>query len=334
MPAVSVIMPVYNAGGYLRDAVDSILGQTFRDFELLAIDDGSTDGSAAILGSYTDPRVRVLRNEDNRGLVYTANRGLDEARGEYAAIMHADDIALPHRLEAQVRFLERNSGVGVIGSWYRTFGDRSQLVRPYADHERIAAALLFNAALGHPTVMFRGSLLRATGERYAAEELPAEDWGMWVRLARRTRLANIPDPLLRYRVHPASVTGALGSQHGPQSKAVRVGRVLYRALLAELGIEPTEAELDTHTAIGFGFPIADRAGLARAEGWLRRLIAANRRKRVYAEPAFSEVVGSRWSAVNFGRGGPLLGKVVGWARSPLFRHAVRGAITNRIGGTS
>jgi glycosyltransferase involved in cell wall biosynthesis len=330
MPAVSVVMPVYNAERYVRDAVDSILAQSFRYFELLIIDDGSRDDTPAILESYTDPRIKVIRNEINRGLVYTANRCLDESTGDYIAIMHADDVALPHRLAAQVAYLKRHPQVGIVGSWYETFGNSSAVARPYTDHEHIAAALLFNSALGHPTVMYRKEILRLFEARYARDQFPIEDWEMWVRMAGVTRLANLPSILLRYRVHTTSVTGTHGAKFGSESPTIKTAKPLYTQLLARLGVVATAEELDIHTRIGHGFPFEDGNAIRRAESWLRQLIAANRRARVYSEPAFSEVVGSHWSAISYGFGGALVERAVRWVQSPLLRHALRGAVANQL----
>lgn len=325
MPAVTVVMPVYNGARYLREAIDSILGQTFRDFELLIINDGSTDDSAAVAASYPDPRIRLISNDTNRGLVFTANRGLETARGSFIAIMHSDDIALPNRLERQVRFLEANPRVGVVGSWYERFGSESNVIRPPTDHDNLAATLLFQSPFGHPTVMLRARVLRETGHRYAASEFPLEDWGLWTRLARVTRLANVPEVLLRYRVHATSVTGTQGAQTGASSRTVLGSRALYAEMLPRLGIHPTPAELDLHTALCFSLPALT---IAEAEAWLRRLLVANRKTRVYPELAFNEVVGWMWLRASFHRPGGLAEKTVRWVGSPLVRHAVRAVVRN------
>src|SRR5215218_8009066 len=114
MPQVSVILPVYNGEAYLQEAVDSILAQTFTDFELLIINDGSTDDSERIIDSYKDSRVKHLKNEQNRGLIFSLNRGVEAAKGAYIARMDADDVALPERLEKQMQYLKQNKEVGIL----------------------------------------------------------------------------------------------------------------------------------------------------------------------------------------------------------------------------
>src|SRR2546423_6687976 len=123
-PRVSVLMPVYDVAKYLREAIDSILGQTFTDFEFIIIDDASTDRSAEIINSYNDPRIRFIQNEKNVGLIATLNRGLDLAYGEYLARMDQDDVSLPERLAKQVAFMETASDVAASGTWARDIDDK------------------------------------------------------------------------------------------------------------------------------------------------------------------------------------------------------------------
>src|SRR5947209_7474553 len=146
-PRVTVLMPVFNAEEHLRATIDSMLQQTFHDYELLIVNDGSTDGSQEILRSVQDPRVRLLENERNRGLVYSLNRGMNEARGDYLARMDADDIAVPLRLQTQVEYLDRRPWVGVVGSWYRTFGARDITARLPTSHAMISSMQWFAGQL-------------------------------------------------------------------------------------------------------------------------------------------------------------------------------------------
>lgn len=320
-------MPVYNGAAYLLEAIDSILAQTFPDFELLIIDDGSTDDSAKIIRSCRDSRIRFESNDMNRGLVYTLNRGIDMASGDYVAIMHADDIAHPTRLEKQVHYLETHRDIGVLGSWFEPFGGPDSGVCHYPlEHEHIAAGLLFNNQLCHPTVTFRGSFLRESGLRYRAEMFPTEDWDMWTRCASATRLGNIPLSLLRYRVHQTSVTGIMGMHLGKQSPFIERSQSIYPRLLAALGIEPTREELEIHTAIGFSQPHLTPEEVDRAERWLLRLLEKNHQTRCYRESVFKEVVGSRWSSVIMNQDNPRYRKLLRWFRSPLYIQSIWGAI--------
>jgi glycosyltransferase involved in cell wall biosynthesis len=201
-PAVTVLMAVYNEAQLLPQAVESILGQTFGDFEFLVVDDGSTDGSWEYLAALKDPRVRLLRNPRNFGLTCSLNRGLDAARGRYVARMDGDDVATPDRLAAQAAFLDTRPDVGVVGS-ARTLIDESGVAVAEGRAAEGDLAIRWKCLLGnpfaHPTVVMRASVLKEHGLRYN-EVRRAEDYDLWPRLLARAKGANLPQPLLRYRL--------------------------------------------------------------------------------------------------------------------------------------
>jgi glycosyltransferase involved in cell wall biosynthesis len=205
-PRISVIMPVYNAEPHLRAAIESVLGQTFGDFELLIFDDGSTDGSRAAIESYDDPRIRFFHHKENVGYVRHLNRGLELARGEYIFRMDADDIALPRRFERQLAFLDRHPEVGLCGAWVRYIGQGRGWKKPPATHEAIRVELLEGTAIVHPSAAMRRSTLLAHDLRYLESYLYTEDYEMWLKIARVARLANVPEILLLYRQHERNVS--------------------------------------------------------------------------------------------------------------------------------
>lgn len=205
-PRVTVLMPVYNGEAHLREAVGSILAQTFTDFELLAIDDCSTDGSAELLASYGDERVRLIRNEHNLGQVATLNRGLREALGELVARLDQDDIMLPARLERQVAFLDANPRVALVATWMDFVDPSGRVIWELRDRlddfpELIYLILTDELPLPHPTVMFRREPVLALGG-YDEAVRYAEDRDLWRRLAlERHEARMLPELLVRYRVH-------------------------------------------------------------------------------------------------------------------------------------
>jgi GT2 family glycosyltransferase len=207
---VSVIMPAYNAERWLEEAVESVLRQTEPNFELLAIDDGSTDRTPAILAQAAsrDQRVRVSRRP-HLGLCAALNLGLSQARAPLIARLDCDDMAHHERLSRQAGFLDRHPDVGVLGSWAREIDEAGLLLgerRPSPDPDAIDAQLLRGNPMIHSAIMARTELLqRAGGYRPAFEA--AEDYDLWLRLAEQTRLANLPETLIDYRVHPHAVTG-------------------------------------------------------------------------------------------------------------------------------
>lgn len=202
-PTVSVVMPAYNAERFLADAIQSILAQTFRDFELLIIDDGSTDKTPNLLEAFasTDPRIRVHRHEVNRGMTAAMNQGVKMARGRLVARMDADDVSVPHRFERQVAYLDGHPDIAVVGSWVRIInedGVQTGVARYPIEPELVAWCMLFFNTISHPTVMMRRSALDAE-RTYSEVYLRAQDYALFIGLSRKVKLANLEEPLLLYR---------------------------------------------------------------------------------------------------------------------------------------
>lgn len=236
-PQVTVLMPVYNASTYLREAIDSVLSQTFTDFELLMINDGSTDESVSIIDSYDDPRIRLLHNDKNLGVIDTLNKGLAEAKGEWIARQDADDISHSERLEKQVQVLEQDSEVALVGSWMQLVDTDNQELGVWQYPEssnRIRWASLFNSAVGHPTVMFRANLVRKAGG-YSADFPHAEDFDLWSRLLEYGQFKNIGESLVRYRVHSQAVSTL--KQQEMDAMRFRISRRSLQSLLPETSEE-------------------------------------------------------------------------------------------------
>lgn len=201
-PKVSIIMPVYNAAKYLDETINSILNQTYNDFEFLIIDDGSTDNSLEILYSYNDHRIKILKNEKNIGYVKTLNKLIDISKGEYIARQDNDDLSLPDRIEKQVLFLNKNKDVGVCGTNAFIFGKKTKMTRMPITDDEIKAYMIINNPMLHPTIMYRKSIFEVLNiGKYNEDLCPAEDYAMWFEISKKTKLANLPEPLLKYRWH-------------------------------------------------------------------------------------------------------------------------------------
>ncbi|WP_051608621.1 glycosyltransferase [Selenomonas sp. FC4001] len=212
MPLVSVLMPVYNAETYLYEAIISILNQSFEDFEFLIVDDGSTDHSMDIVHKFDDYRIKILHNDGNRGLVYSLNRGIKEAKGKYIARMDADDVSRPERLAKQADYMERHPDVAVCGSFIQTFFKNvinSCQTYPVRDEE-IKGMMLFQSAFAHPAVMIRRDMLVLSNLYYREEMKHAEDYDLWSRMMQKYRFYNIPEVLLNYRMSGDSVSSRNG----------------------------------------------------------------------------------------------------------------------------
>jgi len=268
-PSITVLMPVFNGASYLAQAIDSVLRQTLSDFELLVVDDGSTDETASLLRNCPDTRLRVIRNARNLGVVASLNRGLEEATGEFVARMDADDLAMRSRLARQRDFLVSSPRVGLCGTWFKTFGGlRSVLVHPPTAADDTAARLFYESPLGHPTVMFRRALFEAHGLRYSHEYPHAEDFELWTRVAQVTELANLPEMLLRYREHREQVTIRRRTKQKES-----VAKILLRQL-DRIWPSATPAEREAHVAIVANARDAD-IEVDYADSWLQALIMKN-----------------------------------------------------------
>ncbi|MDR3574629.1 MAG: glycosyltransferase [Anaerolineaceae bacterium] len=207
-PRISVILPVYNAERYLAAAIDSILAQTYPDFELIIINDCSSDHTPEILSAYTDQRMRVINNASNLKLSKSLNLGIEIARGSYIARMDADDISLPERFEKQVAFLEKHPDIGVLGCWVKridNLGNITGKVVYETQPEAIKWELFFRTPLAHPTVMMQAAVIKSSGG-FSNDIHAAVDYECWTRLIKTTRFANLPEFLLLYRMHSENMT--------------------------------------------------------------------------------------------------------------------------------
>ena len=267
-PKVSVLMPVYNGEKFLRESMDSVLGQTFTDFEFLIIDDGSTDDSVAIIQSYADTRICFVRNNTNLGVVNSLNRGLTLCRSEYIARMDSDDVCLPSRLEVQVAFMEANPNVGICGSWIGSIGS-SKIWRMPVTHSEITVNLLLNSAFAHSSVMIRKSLLTDNDLHYSDGHPHAEDFALWVQAASLCYLANIPEVLLMYRVHGDQV-----SQSYSNLQMNSAGRI-RSCQLERIGARLTDLEKLTLDEIGSGQPVVTPPFLTLTFSAFQKILRGN-----------------------------------------------------------
>lgn len=209
-PLVSVIIPCYNAALYIRDALLSITQQTYTHLEIIVIDDGSTDDSPMVVEALAagDKRIKLFRNERNQRLVKTLNRGISLSKGKYIARMDADDIAMKHRIEKQVAFMESHPEIGIAGTFTYDFNAQGFVginKRP-VEHESIKAYLFTGSPFFHPTVIIRKEVLDRYALRYDDNYYRAEDHALWVHLLSVTQGANLPEALLKYRLLPNSET--------------------------------------------------------------------------------------------------------------------------------
>lgn len=248
MPLVTVLMCVYNGEMYLAEAIQSILSQTFTDFELLIVDDGSTDNSTAIIRQFADSRITVLTNEKNAGLIFSLNKGISQCKGKYIARMDADDIALPHRLELQVDFMEKNEEIAICGAGVKEFyhdGRQHHHFYPVT-FDDIKAESLFNSPFAHPTVMIRRQFILENALSYSHDFKYAEDYQLWQALIKIGKGENIPAFLLDYRVSQNGQTST-GSHNGEDR--FRTISSIHQIALQNIGLVTNEKMLRLHYAL-------------------------------------------------------------------------------------
>lgn len=232
-PLVSVIMSVYNGEKYLRESIESILGQTFKDFEFIIINDGSTDKSENIIKSFNDPRIKLI-SRSNKGLVASLNEGIEKSLGKYIARMDSDDISESERLEKQINFLKSNPDISVVGSWAKKINENSQIIEemnyPPAKNKEIKKYSLFHNPFIHPSIMFKKEIIKKIG-LYNPFFKNAEDYEFWSRVLASFQVANLPLSLLRYRINQAGITRSRNMKMRAMSLLARLlilARVFFR----------------------------------------------------------------------------------------------------------
>jgi glycosyltransferase involved in cell wall biosynthesis len=268
MPKVTVLMPTYNVAPYVREAIDSVLQQTYHDFELLVIDDCSTDDTVSVVRSIDDPRIRIVQNEKNVGLAENLNRGLSHITTEYVARMDGDDIAEPYWLEKEAAMLDNHPEIGICSGGFERFGTVKSLVRFPERHEDCMANMLFECSVIVPT--FRMSLYRGYGLRYSTEAFPAEDYRFWAECLRVTKIYNIQETLFHYRMHPTQICTARREEQ--QRKVAQVRRYMLEWLSEDF----TEMEKDYYTGAFMAPQIASKQDYRERKAFCQKMIEKNR----------------------------------------------------------
>ncbi|MBF0595049.1 MAG: glycosyltransferase [Candidatus Omnitrophica bacterium] len=225
-PRVSVLMTIYNAAPFLRESLDSLLAQTFLDWELIAVENGSTDESPLILASYTDPRIKVVALEKNIGRTPGLRHAFDQARSEYAAILDADDVALPGRFARQVDFLDSHPDTVLVGTWAQQINEKSRVFNtwePPVDPDALHECLGWIDPIVHSSAMFRlAAAVKAGG--YPEAYVYSQDFALILALAKRGRLGMIGEHLCKVRIFP----GTMSCSSRYQMEVVREGLLLMR----------------------------------------------------------------------------------------------------------
>lgn len=290
MSILTVLMSVKNGEPYLRETVESILNQTYKDFEFLIVDNASTDNTREIIRSFNDPRIRLIELPEDIGQAAALNKGLDMIDTPLVARMDADDISMPQRFERQVTFMESHPFVGVCGTFASTFrGKKEKRYSWPCQSADLKVKLLFECTIPHPTVMLRKSLFDKFRLRYNEQIGHSYDWELWERASQHFDLANIPEYHLKYRLHEKSESiRTLGLQEAAAKK-------VDDASLTRLGLENHPLR-HIHRDVAFEtFNARDRDPefLQNVVRWFRQLEAANRSHGVYEKNALNTFLKER-----------------------------------------
>lgn len=291
MPRISVLIPVYNSEKYLREAIDSILGQTFSDFELILINDASTDSSEEIILSYQDERIRYYRNEENIGILGTRMRLIGKATGEYIAYLDNDDIALPERFAKEIDFLDNNPEYALCGTWGLLVDSDGKYLKKMNLPDRndeIKSGFLFANCFIQSSMMFRREIL--VQNPYDVNFPLAKDYNLWYLLSEKHKLCNLPIHLIKYRWHQSN------ESKKKEDLMTSLTKKVYTKQLVRLGINPTEEELNIHHAIGNkdSLNIPEKEYFKKLNQWMRKLSRANKEHNTYRKDIFTATICFRW----------------------------------------
>ncbi len=288
-PLLSVIMPVYNAEKYVKEAINSILTQTYTNFEFIIINDGSTDNSLQLVLEFNDRRIKLFDNEYNKGLVFSLNKAIELAKGQYLARMDADDISMPTRLEEQMKFLVNYPNIDLVGTSAYIINNKGKQIKTWhvkTNLNDLKKVLLFGSPFIHPTIIVKKETLMKI--RYNHKFFPAEDMYLWFSLLQQYNCSNLEKKLLSYRYHKTKVSIKHNNQQALKHQ------LIYRLYLEYLNIPFTEEELLIHSKIAHhsNTLIIKRSELKIIEQWLLKLS----RHSLYANNNF---LGNKWYSICF-----------------------------------
>ncbi|TDE18686.1 glycosyltransferase family 2 protein [Dyadobacter psychrotolerans] len=247
MPETTVLIPAYNCGKYIKETLDSVLKQKYKDYEILIIDDGSTDNTSQVIDTFKNKKIKYLRNSENAGIVETLNHGLKIANSEFIARMDADDVMLGNRLEEQISFLQKNADFGMVGGWYRIMDENGRFLstsKTHQDSDFLKLGLIFRNQFAHPAVTMRTAIVRELA--YDPEFQYCEDHDLWIRFSEVCKVTNLPEQYLSYRWYS-------GNSCNRKQKELKTAvlRLLSREL-DKLKVSHSAQELMLHGAVSFG----------------------------------------------------------------------------------
>lgn len=290
IPELSIIMPVFNSEKYIAETIRSLLAQSYQDFELIIINDGSEDNSADIISTFKDSRIRFFNNPTNKGIVYSRNKGLTEARGKYIAPFDADDLARKDKFEKQIQFLKKNPDFGMIGSWVLLIDKNGkQLKKKWklnAPPNRIPSILLFRNYFAQPAVVIRREAVPLHG--YVQGYDIGEDYIMWHEITEKFKTWNYPEYLIKCRIHPDSTMHR--EIHNMAAREKKIYKTIYKAFDFKL----SEQQLDLLLIIKNNMSRISPDILQKTEDFLINILTRNKEIKKYDQHELMKVIYDRW----------------------------------------
>lgn len=290
-PKISVVMSVYNGEKFLKEAIDSVLNQNFKDFEFIIINDGSKDGSLSIINSYDDKRIKLIDNGVNKGLIYSLNKGFDEAKGKYIVRFDADDICLKDRFQIQYDYMEKNPDVAMMSAYATWFFDGcsfiSNTIRSQKEYEDIKAKFIFENHINHSCVILRNDIVEKEKYRYDKKYLHIEDYGLWLEISKKYKVTTLDKVLLKCRISRTSVTSTANRDMRARQQ---IYNIIYDEIYGLIGYKPEVEDYEKHFEISMIQNLKNsRFTLEEKVQYLKKLLAANNEKFVDNEKLKEEI---------------------------------------------
>lgn len=287
-PKISVVMSVYNGQAYLREAIESILTQTFNDFEFIIINDGSIDNSLSIIKSYNDNRIVLVNNDGNKGLIYSLNKGLEISKGDYIARMDADDVSLPNRFQEQINVFNAHKDAVVVSSdFYSLYNNKQFLMEHSLKSDSLKTTLLFTPCFCHPTVMMK-NIFKTENIAYQQNYIHAEDYKLWTDLAFCGNFYFVRKALFKYRSHDKQISVL------HHEKQMEISKQIRSEYLQRLNFELSSKQIATLNIIGNNEFITSINTLFDVENCLKELIIQNRTNNAFNSLDFNTVIHKFW----------------------------------------
>jgi glycosyltransferase involved in cell wall biosynthesis len=289
-PRISIVMPVYNSEKFVAESIQSLLDQTYGNFELMIVDDGSTDATGDIIAGFKDSRIKVLKNDKNRGIVYSRNRGLAEISGEYYAPFDSDDVASKDKFEKQVDFLDNHPEYALIGSWSRLMDEKGHLHHRHwkldAKPEMIPSIMLFRNYFVHSSVLIRRQMMGKI--RYLPGYDIGEDYILLAQLAFKHPVYNYPEFLTNYRIHSNS------AMRSDDRRMFELDIRVYRYLFSLLEIKLSDSDLNCIFVLKEKNRIKDIEMLRQVHDLLIRILRRNMELNFFSHAHLQKTVANRW----------------------------------------